>query len=218
MALSRTRAVRPAARQPRIAAADRAPTLQAAKAAQTRARLIDATVRCLVKYGYANTTTPKVAEEAGLSRGAMMHHFENGTALIKAAIAELHEKRLRAFRRAADRPEHEVTDLVETYWRQLQKPAFIAFHELAVAARTDADLASILSPLQEEFRAKFNAQAEQLFPEWLGSPNFALAMTLSQTILEGMAISLQTGGMEPAQVEPMLRHLEAQIRSLAPAA
>lgn len=218
MALSRTRAVRPAARQPRIAAADRAPTLQAAKAAQTRARLIDATVRCLVKYGYANTTTPKVAEEAGLSRGAMMHHFENGTALIKAAIAELHEKRLRAFRRAADRPEHEVTDLVETYWRQLQKPAFIAFHELAVAARTDADLASILSPLQEEFRAKFNAQAEQLFPEWLGSPNFALAMTLSQTILEGMAVSLQTGGMEPAQVEPMLRHLEAQIRSLAPAA
>ena len=100
----------------------------------------------------------------------------------------------------------------------MQKPAFIAFHELAVAARTDADLASILSPLQEEFRAKFNAQAEALFPEWLGSPNFALAMTLSQTILEGMAISLQTGGMDQAQVDPMLRHLEAQIRALAPAA
>jgi AcrR family transcriptional regulator len=192
--------------------------LQAAKAAQTRARLIDATVRCLVKYGYANTTTPKVAEEAGLSRGAMVHHFENGSALIKAAITELHEKRLRAFRRAADRPEHEVTDLVETYWRQLQKPAFIAFHELAVAARTDADLASILSPLQDEFREKFNAQAEALFPEWLGSSNFALAMTLSQTILEGMAISLQTGGMDEAKVDPMLRHLEAQIRALAPAA
>jgi AcrR family transcriptional regulator len=175
-------------------------------------------VRCLVKHGYANTTTPKVAEEAGLSRGAMVHHFENGSALIKAAITELHEKRLRAFRRAADRPEHEVTDLVETYWRQLQKPAFIAFHELAVAARTDTDLSSILSPLQDEFRAKFNAQAEQLFPEWLSSPNFALAMTLSQTILEGMAISLQTGGMDQAQVEPMLRHLEAQIRALAPAA
>jgi len=43
-------------------------------------------------------------------------------------------------------------------------------------------------------------------------------MTLSQTILEGMAISLQTGGMDQAQVDPMLRHLEAQIRALAPAA
>lgn len=215
MALSRTRIAR-TPRQPRPVG-EKGPQLQAAKAAQTRARLIEATVRCLVKYGYANTTTPKVAEEAGLSRGAMMHHFENGTALIKAAIAELHEKRLRAFRRAADKPVHEVTDLVETYWRQLQKPAFIAFHELAVAARTDADLASILKPLQDEFSEKFNAQAEQLFPEWASSPeNFALAMTLSQTILEGMAISLQTGAMDARKVEPMLRHLERQIAALAP--
>ncbi|MFN3425582.1 MAG: TetR/AcrR family transcriptional regulator [Novosphingobium meiothermophilum] len=217
MPLSRTRIARPA-RQPRPAG-EKGPQLQAAKAAQTRARLIEATIRCLVKFGYANTTTPKVAEEAGLSRGAMMHHFENGTALIKAAIAELHDKRLRAFRRAADKPVHEVTDLVETYWRQLQKPAFIAFHELAVAARTDADLASILKPLQDEFAEKFNAQAEQLFPEWASSPeNFALAMTLSQTILEGMAISLQTGGMDAQKVEPMLRHLEQQIANLAPPA
>ncbi|MFN3458259.1 MAG: TetR/AcrR family transcriptional regulator [Novosphingobium sp.] len=216
MALSRTRIARPA-RQPRPVG-EKGPQLQAAKAAQTRARLIEATVRCLVKYGYANTTTPKVAEEAGLSRGAMMHHFENGTALIKATIAELHDKRLRAFRRAADKPVHEVTDLVETYWRQLQKPAFIAFHELAVAARTDGDLASILKPLQDEFAEKFNAQAEQLFPEWASSPaNFALAMTLSQTILEGMAISLQTGAMDGEKVEPMLRHLEGQIAALVPA-
>lgn len=215
MALSRTRVTRPV-RQPR-ATAEKGPTLQATKAAQTRTRLIEATVRCLVKHGYANTTTPKVAEEAGLSRGAMMHHFENGTALIKAAITELHEKRLRAFRRAVDKPDHEVSDLVESYWRQLQKPAFIAFHELAVAARTDAELASILKPLQDEFREKFNAQAEQLFSEWADSPaNFSLAMTLSQTILEGMAISVQTGGMDVAKVEPMLRHLEGQISALMP--
>ena len=216
MALSRTRVAAPV-RRPRPVR-EKGPQLQAAKAAQTRARLIEATVRCLVKFGYANTTTPKVAEEAGLSRGAMMHHFDNGTALIKATISELHEKRLRAFRRAADKPVHEVVDLVETYWRQLQKPAFIAFHELAVAARTDAELANILNPLQDEFREKFNAQAEQLFPEWASSPeNFDLAMTLSQTILEGMAISVQIGAMDSGKVEPTLRHLEDQIAALAPA-
>lgn len=217
MALSRTRVAAPTRRI--RTARDKGPQVQAAKAALTRARLIEATVRCLVKYGYANTTTPKVAHEAELSRGAMMHHFDNGTALIKATIAELHEKRLRAFRRAADKPVHEVVDLVETYWRQLQKPAFIAFHELAVAARTDAELAEILKPLQDEFREKFNAQAEQLFPEWASSPeNFDLAMTLSQTILEGMAISLQTGAMDAEKVEPMLRYLEDQIAALAPSA
>lgn len=216
MALSRTRTTK-TVRPPR--AVNNAGTLQAAKAAQTRTRLIEATMRCLVTHGYANTTTPRVAEEAGLSRGAMMHHFENGAALIKATITELHERRLRAFRRAAEKPDHEVGNLVETYWRQLQKPAFVAFHELAVAARTNTDLAIIMKPLQEEFREKFNAQAEQLFPEWRDKPEeFALAMNLSQTILEGMAISVQTGGMAPSRVEPMLRHLERQIEMLMPKA
>lgn len=192
-------------------------TLQAAKAAQTRSRLIDATVRCLVKYGYANTTTPRVAQEAGLSRGAMMHHFENGAALIKATIIELHEKRLRAFRNAAEKPEHDVDTLVETYWRQVQKPAFIAFHELAIAARTDKELATILVPLQEEFRERFNTQAEVLFPEWRAAPaQFDLAMNLSQTILEGMAIAVQTGAMDREKVPAMLQHLEDQIRVLMP--
>ncbi|WP_159982241.1 MULTISPECIES: TetR/AcrR family transcriptional regulator [unclassified Novosphingobium] len=220
MALSRTTSTakpRAAAKAPpRTASAKTSGnTLQATKAAQTRSRLIDATVRSLVKHGYANTTTPRVAQEAGLSRGAMMHHFENGAALIKATIVELHEKRLRAFRRAAEKPEHDVDTLVETYWGQVQKPAFIAFHELAMAARTDKDLAGIMLPLQEEFRERFNAQAEVLFPEWRVDPvGFDLAMNLSVTILEGMAIAVHTGAMDPVKVPAMLTHLESQIRVL----
>lgn len=194
------------------------PTQQSLKSAQTRARLIDATIRCIVKFGYANTTTPQVAAEAGLSRGAMLHHFENGSALIKATIVELHEKRLRAFRRAAEVTEHEPATMVNTYWRQLQKPAFVAFHELALAARTNADLARILQPLQIEFRQKFNAQAVQLFPEWQDDPvSFELAMTLSQTMIEGMAINLLTSAIDESMVEPMLRLLEQQIRLMKPA-
>ncbi len=190
-------------------------TMQAAKAAQTRKRLIDATVRCLVKHGYAKTTTPRVAEEAGLSRGAMMHHYENGAALIKATIIELHEKRIRAFRRAAEKPEHDVVKLVETYWEQVQKPAFIAFHELAIAARTDKELAAIMEPLQVEFRERFDNEAETLFPEWRTHPaEFDLAMNLSQTILEGMAIGMHTGAITAEQVPPMLKHLERQIEQL----
>jgi uncharacterized protein YigA (DUF484 family) len=138
--------------------------------------------------------------------------------VIKAAIVELHEKRLRAFRRAADTETHEVTTLVRTYWRQVNRPAFVAFHELALAARTNRDLARILHPLQEEYRERFNAQAELLFPEWQSDPEgFKLAMTLSQTIMEGMAISLLTDGMEPDMVEPMLGLLEERIRAMNPA-
>ncbi|MFS0736161.1 TetR/AcrR family transcriptional regulator [Sphingomonas sp. 1P06PA] len=193
------------------------PTQQSLKSAQTRAKLIEATIRCIVKVGYANTTTPQVAAEAGLSRGAMLHHFENGAALIKAAIVELHEKRLRAFRRAADTENHDTGALVRTYWKQLQKPGFVAFHELALAARTNSDLARILQPLQVEFRERFNAQAVMLFPEWQGRPReFYIAMALSQTMLEGLAIHLLTGAMSEEMVEPILLLLEGQLREMNP--
>ena len=89
---------------------------QAQKSAQTKARLVEATIRCLVKFGYAGTTTPKVAEEAGLSRGAMLHHFESGRELMQATIMELHNKRLRAFRRAVESQEGDVHSLVHAYW------------------------------------------------------------------------------------------------------
>lgn len=190
---------------------------QSLKSAQTRARLTEATIRCIVKFGYASTTTLQVAAEAGLSRGAMLHHFENGEALIKAAIVELHEKRLRAFRRAAETENRDPRTLVRTYWRQISKPTFIAFHELALASRTNPRLARILQPLQLEFRERFNAQATVLFPEWQGDRDgFSFAMTLSQTMLEGMVVSLLTGGMDEAMVEPLLTSLEQQIEAMMP--
>ncbi|WP_043975684.1 TetR/AcrR family transcriptional regulator [Novosphingobium sp. P6W] len=194
------------------------PTMQALKSAQTRARLIDATIRVLVRSGYARTTTPQVAIEAGLSRGAMLHHFDNGISLIKATITHLHERRLRAFRRAAERSALDHNAMVRTYWRQIQKPAFIAFHELAVAARTNAELAAVLMPLQVEFRERFNQLAVQLYPEWQASPQrFALAMAVSQATMEGMAVNLLTGAMDAALVEPLLDSLEEQMHALRPA-
>jgi AcrR family transcriptional regulator len=193
------------------------PTLQATKSAATRARLIDATIRCLIKYGYSRTTTPRVAEEAGMSRGAMLHHFENGTALMQAAIAELHEKRLRAFRRSADSTIHEVHTLVRAYWKQVSSQTFTAFHELALAARTDRDLAHILVPAQEEFRVRWYEQAIELFPEWQANrPGFDLALGLSQNVLEGMAVNRLTHGLNEAIVEPILTDLERQIEALKP--
>jgi AcrR family transcriptional regulator len=192
-------------------------SLQSQKSAATRARLIDATIRCIIKYGYSRTTTPRVAEEAGMSRGAMLHHFESGSALMQAAVAELHEKRLRAFRRSADTVAHDVHTLVREYWKQVSSQTFTAFHELAIAARTDRELASILVPAQDEFRTRWYHQAIELFPEWQGDrAHFDLALALSQNVLEGMALNRLTYGLNEQMVEPILVDLERQIEALKP--
>lgn len=193
--------------------------LQAQKSAATRKALVEAAIRCVIRYGYASTTTPRVAAEAGLSRGAMLHHFENGPALIRATIAYLHEKRLRAFARAVSTlPEGDhLAGALQGYWKQVTHPLYVAFHELAVASRTDPELAAILRPAQAEFTARWRDLAIQLFPEWQADrKSFFLALALTQNTLDGMALNRLTGGADPAVEEALLAHLEAQLRRMRP--
>jgi AcrR family transcriptional regulator len=193
--------------------------LQAQKSAATRKALIEATIRCLIRHGYAGTTTPRVAAEAGLSRGAMLHHFENGPALIRAAIGYLHEKRLRAFARAVSTlPEGDhLAGALHGYWKQVTHPLYVAFHELAVASRTDPELAAILKPAQAEFNARWKELAVQLFPEWQADQrNFLIALSLVQNTLDGMALNRLTGTSDPALEEALLAHLEGELRRLRP--
>src|SRR5512138_3868399 len=59
----------------------------------TQRRLLDATVECLVEVGWAGTTTTLVAERAGVSRGAQLHHYPTKDALVLAAVAHLVQRR-----------------------------------------------------------------------------------------------------------------------------
>ncbi len=63
---------------------------QAQKSAMTRDRILDAAIQCFISLGYTNVTTAKVASSAGVSRGAMLHHFPSKTELIQSAVEYLH--------------------------------------------------------------------------------------------------------------------------------
>jgi AcrR family transcriptional regulator len=117
---------------------------QEERSAQTRARLLDAAIDCLVEYGYVGTTTPRVAERAGVTRGAQVHHFGSKTDLVVAAIKHLAQRRIESAIRdvgrlvASDDPAGQILDFI---WDVHQGPLFIATAELWLAARTDATLA-----------------------------------------------------------------------------
>lgn len=175
----------------RVAGA-RASGWQMRKAQITRQKIIDTTIACLVKYGYHATTYPRIAAAAGLSRGAMRYHFPTRRDVVAAAIEHLHEKRLKAFRRAAgatssgrDRPVAGLAAL----WRHVNHPLFMAFIELALAAHRDRALATLLGPVQENFRRESFNTALEMFPEWADRRDqLRSAMELSQYMMVGMVL------------------------------
>jgi AcrR family transcriptional regulator len=50
------------------------------------ARILDATVTCLTRFGVAKTTIDDVAREAGCSRATVYRYFANRNALVAAAV------------------------------------------------------------------------------------------------------------------------------------
>ena len=71
---------------------------QKERSAETSARLMNATIDLLHDQGLARTTTPEIARLAGVSRGALTHHFAGREAIIGASIADLLGKAARLLR------------------------------------------------------------------------------------------------------------------------
>src|SRR5258705_10494928 len=71
---------------------------QEQRSAATRARLLDATIACLDQLGYSRTTTTEIAERAGVSRGAQLHHFPTKAELVTTAVEHLFRRRDAEFR------------------------------------------------------------------------------------------------------------------------
>jgi AcrR family transcriptional regulator len=168
---------------------------QEERSATMRARLLEATIDCLVDLGYARTTTNLIAERAGVSRGAQLHHYPTKAQLVIAAVAWLFDRRELEFRRAigalpAGRAR--AAAAVELLWAMCTDRTFWAWLELTVAARTDGDLRREVRRLH----ARTLRNIERAFHDLFAQPDtkrskrslHALAPTFTLAVLQGLAL------------------------------
>lgn len=177
---------------------------QEERSASTRAALLDAAIACLVEYGYEGTTTGRVCERAGLSRGAHLHHFGTRPALVAAALEELALRRGEDIRRevaALPAGDERIEQALDAIWGWFTGPLFQASVDLAAAARTDEELRAQLAPVERRLshetlrccRAMLAADAEDPSRDQL------IQMTLGT--VRGLALLpiLQPGGRSAAK-------------------
>lgn len=170
---------------------------QAERRNLARTLILEATLECLVSVGYAQTTTDKIAKQAGLSRGAMMYHFKSSAALFKAAAKYITEKRAGEFAEliaAVEVPSGSLPTLqdmrkaIACLQQYYALPSFVALNELEHAARTDKSLQRALGPLEKALDDKVAESTRIQFPYWTAFDERREVMVdLVTFVLQGVA-------------------------------
>lgn len=140
------------------------------RAVRTRERILAGAVDVLVAHGYAGMTMQRVQAAAGVSRGALTHHFGSMSEIAVAAVDYIAEQQADEVR-AALTPEESLDTAVEVIYEVTRRPTYVAGLQLWLAARTQPELRAALQPgahrLLVQIREVLAPLAGDLTPERL---------------------------------------------------
>jgi len=160
---------------------------------RTLARIVDAAVDSLIEVGVTATTTLEVQRRAGVSRGALLHHFPTHEDLFGAAIGLLVTRNERAVREelAVARPDGDpVSRSLRVLRTVMCGPSFGAEMELWAVARTNPRLREVLRRAEGAARRDlYRVVDEVMGPELTASAAYPAVAELTVQLLRGMAIS-----------------------------
>lgn len=122
---------------------------QQERTAAARDNLIRATQDCLSTLGFARTTVSEICKRAGVSSGALLHHFPSKNALIVTASIQRQIELIDDTVRRAQIGQGTIRDEAHEM-RQLMAQTFPLSYEFFWALRTDENL-------RREFQSQLHA-------------------------------------------------------------
>jgi AcrR family transcriptional regulator len=105
--------------------------LNDARSQATRSRLVQATIDSLIEHGYSKTTGVEICRRAGVTRGALNHHFPDYSALLIDALREVYTT-LKVEPDASS-----LERVVRSGYKNVVQPEFKVVIELWLASQND---------------------------------------------------------------------------------
>lgn len=151
-----------------------------------------AAVESLVELGTAGTTTLEVQRRAGVSRGALLHHFPSRALLLAATVEELVSRNECAVREGLAKlrsGDHGLAEAIEVLALTTRQPAYLAELELWAVSRTDPDLRNSLRQAERKARRESERVVSGLFPPARDPTAQAAVIAMTMEYLRGLALS-----------------------------
>jgi AcrR family transcriptional regulator len=131
-------------------------------------RILDAAMRVFRRHGFRRSSIEQAAEEAGLTRQALYHHFASKEALFRAVLERLYQQALAAEIAAAKAAEDAGLEIADILVAE-------------IGARMQSLLASLKdSPHTEELFSEHLAQARDLYQSYANRFTDEIAATIAR--------------------------------------
>jgi AcrR family transcriptional regulator len=141
---------------------------QEERSAHTRQLLIEAAVQILRELGYSHLTISRVADRAGLTNGAMQHHFASREELLVAIIDAVYPVLEIPFADLAPRNrtlEERVGACVDLLWQIYSRAEYLVIWDIAFGTRGDAQLSARLKVYQRDVSKRIRKQLMATFAD-----------------------------------------------------
>jgi len=198
-----------------IATSQRPRRTQEERRAETRRKLIDATIQALQERGAARMTMADVAEKAGLTRGAIQYHFDTPTELLKATVVEIAERMggmidIGALRGMALGPR--IDALIDANWKAYTSGNYIAFLEIAVQGRIEPELGKVVRETLAEIELSRADTWTEIFADTGRTRDEIIAWrTALQVMARGLALSKMIAHQD-AIVDPQVERFTTMLK------
>jgi AcrR family transcriptional regulator len=133
---------------------------------ETRALLIGAAIELLRMEGFAGTSTAAIAKRAGVTTGALHHHFPTKYDLFRGVLDQCNERvqaRLERVRPPSEGGGIDVPRLVSHLWEVYGDPEYWAIWEIIIGTRSDEEFhRQVVSHRLETMRDMLHPWVRQL--------------------------------------------------------
>jgi len=206
-------------------APDKTSRTQEERTSATRARLVEATLDLLLSKGYAGTTTVDIAARAGLTRGALAHHYAGKDELVVEAFDRhltIVTEEIRTYATLVRDGSLSLDDFIDRVWTIFSGRFFMLTLEEVTAARHNDFLRVRLVARTRDFHESLDAIWRQFFDETGLNPlEIEVMLNATLCLLRGMGVQTVLRD-DPVYFRRLLRFwksiLKEQIKAATTAA
>lgn len=190
---------------------------QASKAKATRDKILAAVIALIKESGFSAASSTAIAKKAGITWGAVQHHFGSKEEILQAVVelsSSVYLEQLDSPQLKAGTLQQRVDSMIDIFWQHYSSDLYIAFVEIIMATRGKKRQLSLSRASMQRLLQRNIAIMEDVFQDHAVSNEKLLeAMRFTHRFFAGFALDRVIDPDRPYE-EMHVQRIKAQLHAL----